>query len=1183
MTMTTLIRAIYISLAAALLILLPQGCTDDPFYKYETIPDGYGMATLNLSFTPDVDVNLGTRATDGDAIKDIENIFIAIYSIEEEGNGTLVDSRYFSYGEFDVEDIDRTGNSPVTTTETSTKRATIKNISIPYGRYHIYAAANMGNLAEDINYKDQIATEAQFRAIRFNWNTGNVPANKQMSGYFTNSENYPTYFNSDKKETNYLNSAQEVVFTPGHNTLHAWLRRAASKVTIDYDASGLDENIYIYLKNVTIRDIPVSCSLVDDNSADENNGIIKYESLSDNDKEAMTIKYSSNPKKDEEGDFTYVLSKGHPNLELCENAHANDAPSLFFYENMQGTGKNKQQDADQDGFIDYPDVNEDIKESIKDGKEYGTYIEVEAYYVSSAENNHGSGTIKYRFMLGKNVTNDYNAERNHHYKLTLKFKGNANDIDWHIEYEEEDRPGIYTPIYYVSYRYNEPDTELVADDENKYWAKCYPIRLAGEKIGETVTVRIVENNWGTGKMAFKGDGVDYPAYPKETVYTEDYDNDKVYTFSTSHSGSSAKPMLKSNVLHTGVWHGFLSLYPQDEVKSLGTTQGSVWGRYSAGEYLYWYTRGKRPYYKSINYDGTDTAPLTYNMDFPNDTTKNQEFNYGEGYRIYSTKPGIHDDREYGKYKVEVSYRGGIKETTLYIPLYTRPLVINQKKGFTGMNPYFSYQRYAKLRINATINDKNFNHYADVFQVRRIINPKGIFRAYDNTSSFRVDLSHRTGESDEINFTTFTSIGPWRASIVVGQDNWGIEGAIGEYKKGSSGSTVSVTVYPKKSNLSNTETANALLLIEYHDYKCVHYVHLRQGYAPIKILDNGPYWHTFNVSYVQNANTTNQEAVMSHGPLDPGAMFRYGNFGDAIDLINNTKNFRDKTGDEMYAYPDKGFVIGPVGKSERSNGQFKKWAAIGHSNAWPNSPLRAYDNVSVRLPKYDDFNDMRKAENAHIVDYAYGVCYGDGATEIDTKATTAFFYSRYNHHGLPSWIKTKYNLFEKYEVPDESGKHGMRGCFIYNKNNANVIFLPMGASSYGRRKSKEADGNVYTDGALHYADFGKDWTSLIPAQAPFVPTIHNLYKNYGACYWLADKTSIDGGTAVAWDFNYTTIDFAPTYAHNLHVDVNNPDACFLRLVQDGAPDADQCKAIDDRVQLFRNSGDNFWNLYTPATD
>ena len=42
--------------------------------------------------------------------------------------------------------------------------------------------------------------------------------------------------------------------------LHAWIRRAASKVTIAYDATGLKEGVFIYLKSVQIKDIPISAT-----------------------------------------------------------------------------------------------------------------------------------------------------------------------------------------------------------------------------------------------------------------------------------------------------------------------------------------------------------------------------------------------------------------------------------------------------------------------------------------------------------------------------------------------------------------------------------------------------------------------------------------------------------------------------------------------------------------------------------------------------------------------------------------------------------------------------------------------------------------------------------------------------------------------------------------------------------
>lgn len=49
--------------------------------------------------------------------------------------------------------------------------------------------------------------------------------------------------------------------------LHSWIRRAASKVTIAYDGSGLEDGVFIYLKSVTIKDIPQKCYLGKNNPA----------------------------------------------------------------------------------------------------------------------------------------------------------------------------------------------------------------------------------------------------------------------------------------------------------------------------------------------------------------------------------------------------------------------------------------------------------------------------------------------------------------------------------------------------------------------------------------------------------------------------------------------------------------------------------------------------------------------------------------------------------------------------------------------------------------------------------------------------------------------------------------------------------------------------------------------------
>ena len=149
-----------------------------------------------------------------------------------------------------------------------------------------------------------------------------------------------------------------------------------------------------------------------------------------------------------------------------EVTHTEYDRALYFYENCQGNypGQkkyDKRQQWDEVGFNPKPGQYD-----YKDNIEYGTYVEVEAYYVSTNVNQVSNGPIKYRFMLGQNCEFDYDAFRNHHYKLTLGFRGYANQPDWHIEYVEPDVTFYTDPTYYVSYAYN-----------NK---AIFPVRFKGE-------------------------------------------------------------------------------------------------------------------------------------------------------------------------------------------------------------------------------------------------------------------------------------------------------------------------------------------------------------------------------------------------------------------------------------------------------------------------------------------------------------------------------------------------------------------------------------------------------------------------------------------------------------------------------------------------------------------------------
>lgn len=401
---------------AFLLALAAAGCQDE-FLAEGAIGKGKAKVTATLDFKPMSAALTQTRAA-GNALKGIGSLHVLMYDYETK---ELMRSWELQKGEYEVSDEERTDGDAENgkTSETTTKRATFKlPDAIPFGKYRIYAVANIPDLLE--THSEAIRTVDGLKAIPLTWNPEDISANGQMIGFLTK--------NSAQLEEEPLVVNEEAV------KLHAWLRRAASKVTVSFDGSKLEEGVSIYIKSLTIRDIPTECYLGNANTiSKEHGGLIEngesivygegeiHESWPTITKDMPYFYYINNEQKEVVPKATYDADK----QKYVDIAHGEYNEALYFYENMQGKGIDKrQEDKDGDGK---PDAKPD-----KDGKTYGTYIEVEAYYNSDNPENFGSGDIKYRFMLGKNVIDDYDAERNHHYKLTLIFNRFANDPDWHI-------------------------------------------------------------------------------------------------------------------------------------------------------------------------------------------------------------------------------------------------------------------------------------------------------------------------------------------------------------------------------------------------------------------------------------------------------------------------------------------------------------------------------------------------------------------------------------------------------------------------------------------------------------------------------------------------------------------------------------------------------------------------------
>lgn len=844
--------------------------------------------------------------------------------------------------------------------------------------------------------------------------------------------------------------------------LHAWLRRAASKVTVAFDASKLKDGIRIHFKSIKIKHIPKNCYLGQDNTPgytsatfEQTNGKSIEEELHEDGEIYYYNGKSDDPDNKDFASWPFV-SRGKPVYGLMpsgqsaptspsiDDYHTENTPALYFYENLQGNEetrpeiKDKRQDSDTNGELDAPGFPDDDTYAWKDNVRFGTYIEVEGYYDARLSDRPGEGKIIYCFMLGQDIYKDYNATRNIHYKLTLVFNNYANDPDWHIEYKEDKELSVPNP-YYISYLYNQE-------------AKI-PIKLKGCNLEDVkLEVRIIENHWWP--TLEKGDDYKYA------------DTTKVYP--VGH-------------VREAIWHGFLSL-AFDSRKIIGD-------KYTYKD-------------KDWNRDEWQRIPGNEKQTF-NDLTVGD-------HGSYSVKP------------VEGS-NGGLH---LKMPFYTRPKQMIPTSGYTGNNPYVAYPREAKLELklvdkktNELCQDEKGNKLIDtlsIIQVRRCVNPKGVWRSWDNTDPFHVVMKILP-EENAGSFETYDSKGPWRAKVEIDDNDMvKLRGAGGDgYVHGTIDSPMDFYIDFNGKCTDSKTVRCAIVLVEYNNYTCHHRIFVRQGYAPLSLNDRNIKWHSFNLY-------SSTEETLS--PLEEGSLFKYGNLEDAI-LAENNKSY--------------GFQQ-PIGSNELSlaGGGAKSWNNISANMAtgapgFSNKKIEVADvtnpngpKVKVRVATVDDYTNLRNNEER---EFGYGVLYGDGATETLDKIEEAYGYYR-----------------------DGNKSYGMRGCFVYNKVNGNNLFFPIGASGHGRRASDHVwYGSSTPTGTLQYAwrnkkysmyDYNNGWSTLM-----YRPMFENIYMRPGAIYWCEKLTDEGNNGQCYLDINYFTLDFSLGGKEPLQG--TNGSACFIRCVED----------------------------------
>ena len=88
-----------------------------------------------------------------------------------------------------------------------------------------------------------------------------------------------------------------------------------------------------------------------------------------------------------------------------------------------------------------------------------------------------------------------------------------------------------------------------------------------------------------------------------------------------------------------------------------------------------------------------------------------------------------------------SYMQDGENYSFKIPLFTRAMIMVKQTGYTGNNPFVEYQRIGRIKLTATIRNKDTKKeetrydQVNVVQVRRVVNPKGVYRSEGNNQPF----------------------------------------------------------------------------------------------------------------------------------------------------------------------------------------------------------------------------------------------------------------------------------------------------------------------------------------------------------------------------------------------------------------------------------------------------------------
>lgn len=466
-----------------------------------------------------------------------------------------------------------------------------------------------------------------------------------------------------------------------------------------------------------------------------------------------------------------------------------------------------------------------------------------------------------------------------------------------------------------------------------------------------------------------------------------------------------------------------------------------------------------------------------------------------------------------------------------IPVWTRAKTLIRGSGFSGNNPYEGYERKATLEITATFKrkDNSTTHTTtesvDIYQVKRLVNPKGVWRASDRNEAFHVDLLEAESGNDMASFQAFTSQGEWSA-FIEGQTSTqggfyltqnsktdGYQAEDGTIH-GYTGSEIHFDINFDKVTVNDDEPHCAIVKVFYHGNQCLHKILVRKGYdQPVTM--GGKKWSSFSLYQATPLGNNTYNAVLTKNPLMLGSMFRRGSLNRGIFVVNN---IADEGGVGPFEAPGNYQFL--VGEKDGNDWRRMTWTDIGYRDDrnTQNTLGEFYDSgYTYKVPEYADFQALTQD-----AEFGFGVVYGSSAERPATTAADA------------------YGLIDPYNEGLFDDPRGMRGVIAYKKDTGNQIFFPMGKYGTGRRNNFIMTGA--NAGVLRYGDV--DYLLEIGLGTNlYRPVPYNLMIQSGNIYWIDQYYTHANlpDPCLGWDMNYFNFDFNPYTANNYR------DACPIKFI------------------------------------